>query len=338
MNKIRLLLPALFTGLFAYCNTSEPVTAERAIAFINSLSEAQKNKSVFSFTDMGRYEFSFLPVYMIPRRGLPLKELDSIQKNKFSELLHEFLSQEGVTKIKNIISLENVLKETERNQLRDEGVYSIAFFGMPGKDSAWGWKFEGHHISLNFTVVKNEISFAPLFTGSNPAEIKEGPRKGFRVLKNEEDEAYALMNLFSAEQREKAVFSKQALSEIATFSASEAAPLKPVGIFLKEMTGEQKKQFDKLLDVYLNNLPPILAAKRRKKINAEDLNELRFGWAGSVERGRHHYFRIQGKNFLIELDNTQNNGNHIHTVWRDFYGDFGRDLLMDHYRHTPHPH
>jgi hypothetical protein len=144
--------------------------------------------------------------------------------------------------------------------------------------------------------------------------------------------------MFTASQKEKAIFSQVALSEIATFSASETAPLLPVGIFVKEMSENQKKQLDKLLGVYLSNIPPILAEKRRKKIANEDINDLRFGWAGSTEPGKAHYYRIQGKNFIIELDNTQTNANHIHSVWRDFYGDFGRDLLMEHYRNTKHPH
>ena len=311
---------------------------DKAIAFINSLNEIQKTKSLFPFSDMGRYEFTFLPVSMIPRRGIQLKELDALQKIKLNELLQEYLSNEGVTKVKNIISLENVLKELENNDRRDEGVYTVSFFGMPGKDAAWGWKFEGHHISLNFTIVNNQVVFAPLFMGSNPAEIKNGPRKGFRALKNEEDEAFILVNMFTPAQREKAIFSQVALSEIATFSASETAPLLPVGIFVKELNVNQKKQLDKLLGVYLSNIPPILAERRMKKIVNEDINELRFGWAGSTEPGKEHYYRIQGKNFIIELDNTQTNANHIHSVWRDFYGDFGRDLLMEHYRNTKHPH
>jgi hypothetical protein len=340
MNKNKVLLYLLFLLIVISISSfhHKLETNDKAIAFINSLTEAQKTKSLFPFSDMGRYEFTFLPVYTIPRRGIQLKELDSVQKIKLNELLQEYLSNEGVTKVKNIISLENVLKELEKNDRRDEGVYTISFFGMPGKDSVWSWKFEGHHISLNFTIVRGQVVFAPLFMGSNPAEIKEGPRKGFRALKNEEDEAYALINMFSSSQREKVIFSQQALSEIATFSASETAPLLPAGIFVKEMNNDQKKQLDRLLGVYLSNLPPILAEKRRRKIAKEDINDLRFGWAGSTEPGKAHYYRIQGKNFIIELDNTQNNANHIHSVWRDFYGDFGRDLLMEHYHSTKHPH
>lgn len=337
-NKTLLLLLSFLVVTSIFSFRPKPETDDKAIAFINSLNEAQKTKSLFPFTDTARYKFSFLPVHTVPRLGVQLKELDDSQKAKLNELLQEYLSNEGLTKMKNIISLENVLKDLEKNDRRDEGLYAVSFFGMPGKDSAWGWKFEGHHLSLNFTIVNHQVVFTPLFMGTNPAEVKEGPRKGFRALKNEEDEAFTLVNMMTATQREKVIFQQQAPIEIVTFNASETRPLLPVGIFVKEMKDDQKKQMDKLLGAYLSNMPPILAEKRRKKIADEDINDLRFGWAGSTEPGQPHYYRLQGKNFMIELDNTQNNANHIHSVWRDFYGDFGRDLLQEHYHNTKHPH
>ena len=338
MHKFCLLLFSFVLSVSVFSKPADPGKGDNAAVFINSLSESQKAKALFPVNDTGRNKFVFLPPATVPRTGLKLKEIDSLQKIKLFVLLNDFLSDEGMNKVKNIIGLENVLRDLEKSDRRDEGLYVVAFFGMPGKDTAWSWKFEGHHLSLNFTVVKNEIRFAPLFMGSNPAEIREGPRKGFRALKNEEDEAYALMNLFTDQQKEKVIFNKQALPEIVTFSTSQVSPLEPAGMYVKEMKADQKKQFNKLLDVYLNNLPPIMAGKRRKKIEAEDMNELRFAWAGPEEPGKAHYYRIQGKNFLIELDNAQNNANHIHSVWRDFYGDFGRDILMEHYHSTKHPH
>jgi Protein of unknown function (DUF3500) len=338
MNKTITLLLTLLLSVNLFSKTTDPAKGDKAVAFINSLNESQKAKALFPMNDTGRQKTNALPPASVPRNGLKLKEMDSVQKKILFILLNDFLSDEGMTKIKNIMSLENVLRDIEKSDRRDEGLYFVAFFGMPGKDTAWSWKFEGHHLSLNFTVVKDEIRFAPLFMGSNPAEIREGPRKGFRALKSEEDEAYALMKLFTDQQKEKVIFNKQPLNDIVSFGVSQVSPLEPAGMFVKEMSAEQKKQLNKLIDVYLSNLPPILAGKRRKKINAEDMNELRFGWAGSDEPGKQHYYRIQGKTFLIELDNAQNNGNHIHSAWRDFYGDFGRDLLMEHYKNSPHLH
>jgi hypothetical protein len=338
MTKSCWLFLALLFSIPVLSRKNDPGKGDKASAFINSLNQTQKAKALFPLTDTGRQKTNALPPASVPRNGLKLKEMEPEQKVKLFELLNDFLSDEGVTKVKNIMSLENVLREIEKNDRRDEGLYFVAFFGMPDKDTAWGWKFEGHHLSLNFTVVKNEIRFAPLFMGSNPAEIREGSRTGFRVLKSEEDEAYALMKLFSGPQKQKVIFTNQPLPDIITFNQSEVAPLEPAGIPVKEMTEAQKKQLLKVIDVYLSNLPPILADKRKKKIKAEDINDLRFAWAGPEEPGKQHYYRIQGKNFLIELDNAQNNGNHIHSTWRDFYGDFGRDLLREHYQSHPHPH
>ena len=336
-NKLQLLLLLLvITGAYSFHPKKE--NENKAIEFINALTEEQKTKAVFSFTEMSRYEFSFLPVYMIPRRGIQLKELDSIQKIKLNELLQSYLSDDGYSKIKNIMSLEDVLRDLEKNNGRDPGLYTVSFYGMPRKDSTWGWKFEGHHISLNFTIIKNQVVFAPFFLGANPAEVKEGPQKGLRSLKDEEDEAFTLINMLTEKQKQKAIFSLQPLIEIATSNASEVTPLQPAGILVKEMSSDQKKQLDKLLGTYLSSMPPLLAKNRMKKIANEDMNELRFGWAGATEPGKPHYYRIQGKNFLVEFDNTQNKANHIHTVWRDFYGDFGRDLLREHYHNTKHPH
>ena len=183
MTKAKLLLFFFLFTTIIFSFNAKLGNDDKAIAFINSLNETQKIKTVFSFSEMNRYEFSYLPVYLIPRRGIQLKELDSIQRNKFNELLQSYLSTSGYDKVKNIMSLEDVLKELEKNEGRDKGVYSIAFYGMPNKDSAWGFKFEGHHVSLNFTIVKNQVVFAPFFMGANPAEVKEGNRKGFRALK-----------------------------------------------------------------------------------------------------------------------------------------------------------
>ena len=338
MKKLTWLILFWVFTLPVLSNSTDPGKGDKAAAFINSLNEIQKTKALFEINDTGRQKTNALPPASVPRNGLKLNEMDSLQKIKLFLLLHDFLSDEGITKVKNIMSLENVLRDLEKSDRRDEGLYFVAFFGMPGKDIAWSWKFEGHHLSLNFTVVKNEIRFAPLFMGSNPAEVREGPRTGFRALKNEDDEAYALMKLFTDQQKEKVIFNKQPLPDIVTFNKSDVSPLDRVGMNVSEMNAEQKKQLNKLIGVYLSNLPPILASKRRKKIDAEDMHELQFGWAGSDEPGKQHYYRIQGKTFLIELDNAQNNGNHIHSVWRDFYGDFGRDLLLEHYKNAQHPH
>jgi len=310
----------------------------KAMAFVNSLNDTQKKKAVFPFDEMNRYEWHYLPAAMVPRNGIGVKDLDSVQKKNLYALMQVYLSKEGYARTKDIMSFEYLLKELEpNNAIRIPENYFVTIYGTPGKDTTWGWKFSGHHVALNFTIVNDQLSFAPFFFGAYPAEVKDGPKKGTRLLKDEEDLGFELVNSLSPEQKQKALFDLKAFTDIVTTNAAHVTPLKPVGIFAKDMTHEQKVVLNKLIVAYLLSMPTEIAKARMKKITKEDMNSVRFGWAGGMELGIPHYYRVQGKSFLIEFDNTQNNANHIHTVWRDFNGDFGADLLREHY-HTSHHH
>jgi hypothetical protein len=294
---------------------------------------------VFAFEEMSRYEWHYLPATMASRQGIAMKTLDSTQKQNVYALLNHYLSNNGYTRTKDIMNNEYLLKELEPNNAnRIPENYFIAFYGNPGKDSTWGWKFSGHHIALNFTIVKNELAFAPFFFGIYPAEIKSGANKGRQIIKDEEELGFALINSLSAEQKSTAIFQLEAFTEIVTTNASRVAPLDAVGILAKDMTHEQKMVLNKLIVAYLSSMPGKIAETRMKRIVSEEFNGIRFGWAGGLKPGEPHYYRVQGKTFLIELDNTQNNANHIHSVWRDFNGDFGVDLLKEHYQTSKHHH
>ncbi len=309
----------------------------RAIAFVNSLNDAQKKNAVFPFDEMNRYDWHFVPATTVTRNGIAVKDLNNNQKDNLYTLMQIYLSKEGYTKTKNIMSLEYLLKELEpENTSRVPENYFVAFYGKPGKDSVWGWKFGGHHIALNFTIVNDQFSFAPFFFGANPAQVKDGPKKGLRILRYEEDLGFVLINSLTPEQKVKAIFQLKAFDEIVTTNKAHVAPLNPVGIFASEMTPQQKITLNKLIAAYLFSMPSDIAKTRMKKITAEDMNAIRFGWAGGTVSGQPHYYRVQGATFLIEFDNTQNNANHIHTVWRDFNGDFGEDLLREHYDKSQH--
>ena len=232
---------------------------------------------------------------------------------------------------------EYLLKEMEpNNPNRIPENYFVSVYGSPGKDSIWGWKFSGHHVALNFTIVNDQLAFAPFFFGIYPAEVKDGQKKGQRLLKDEEDLGFLLVNSLSEEQKHTAIFQLKAFSDIVTTNAIQVGPLDPIGIFGNELTHAQKTSLNKLIVAYLLSMPKSIAKVRMEKINAEDMNSICFGWGGGTKPGIPHYYRIQGKSFLIEFDNTQNNANHIHSVWRDFNGDFGEDLLKEHYEHSHH--
>ena len=311
--------------------------SDKAIVLINSLSNIQKQKATFPFDEMNRYEWSYLPATMVPRTGISVKDLDSTQKQHLYTLLKVYLSNEGYARTLNIMSFEYLLKELEpNNPNRIPENYFVAIYGNPGKDSVWGWKLSGHHVALNFTLVNDQLAFAPFFFGVYPAEVKDGPKKGMRIIKDEEDLGFELVNSLNEEQKAKAVFQLKAYSDIVTTNSQQVAPFKPVGILASEMTPDQKTVLNKLIVAYLSSMPAEIAKTRMKKITTEDMNAIRFGWAGGTVTGKPHYYRVQGKTFLIEFDNTQSNANHIHAVWRDFNGDFGADLLREHYHNSKH--
>ncbi|WP_242204181.1 DUF3500 domain-containing protein [Aestuariivivens insulae] len=313
------------------------LTNKPAVDFLKSLTQAQRNKTQMPFNDGSRMLWHYFPSSMFQRAGIQLNALDSNQKSKLEELLKTFLSETGYIKTMKIIDLENVLLEISGDSvMRNPENYLVAFYGNPEKDSLWAFSFEGHHISLNFTTHKGKVEIAPRFFGANPARILSGPREGERTLQKEEDLGFELLNSLSKEQRELAIFQKKPFSEIVTGNSTKVEPLSPVGIMYGQLTKNQQFIFLKLLDEYLSTIPPKLAEKRMNSIKDEEINEVRFGWAGATVLGQGHYYRMQGKSFLIEFDNVQNEANHIHTVWRDFNGDFGRDLIKEHYKNSNH--
>jgi Protein of unknown function (DUF3500) len=310
-----------------------------ALTVVNSLDSTQKAKAIFPFDDMSRYDWNYLPASLIPRRGVSLKDLDSTKKKNVYTLLKSFLSDKGFLRTQDIMNNEYYLKELEPNMIhRIPENHFIAFYGTPAKDSVWGWKFSGHHIALNFTVVNNQLALTPIFFGVYPAEIKEGNNKGRRIIKDEEDIGFELINMFTNEQKAKAIFQSKAFNDIVTTNAIQVGPLTPAGIVAKDLTIQQKNILNKLIVCHLSSMPANIAEMRMKRIVAEDFNQIRFGWAGGLVKGVPHYYRIQGKTFLIEFDNTTHNANHIHIVWRDFDGDFGVDLLNEHYKKSKHHH
>lgn len=308
-----------------------------AVDFLNSLSKEQRKKTEFQFEDASKEVWHFIPASMFSRPGIGLAELTSNQEQLLNKLLQSSLSKVGYKKIKKIMDLENILLEISGDSImRDPENYFVAFYGNPQKDSLWAWSFEGHHLSLNFTISNDEISFAPRFLGANPAKILSGTRKGERTLEKEDDLGLQLINSLTNEQRKIAILHEKPNFQIVTKNKSSVNPLNSVGIKYDDLNINQQKLFIKLLDEYLSNMPAKQAQKRRESIKHEEMDEVRFGWAGATAAGKGHYYRIQGKSFLIEFENVQNNANHIHTVWRDFDGDFGRDLIREHYKNSDH--
>lgn len=302
-----------------------------ASAFISTLSPDQRKAALFDFADRERYDWHYVPRR---RAGLPLRDMSAGQRSMAFAFLKAGLSDEGYRKAITITRLETVLSRIEAGNPmgRDPQKYFFSFFGRPSKTGTWGWRVEGHHLSLNVTIVKGQLfSTAPRFLGANPATVDHGELAGMRILSVEEDLARTLAASMTPQQLAKTVFSRQPYRDIVTGNAETVSSPDPVGISAAELDRGQHENLIRLIDEYVSTMPPEIARQRMELIRREDLGKIRFGWAGALAPGRPHYYRIQGQRFLIEYDNVQNGANHIHTVWRDFDGDFGRDLLRNHY-------
>ncbi|HKS05901.1 MAG TPA: DUF3500 domain-containing protein [Gemmatimonadaceae bacterium] len=325
--------------------------ANAANAFLESLTPEQRQRATFAFDSSERTHWHFVPVEAFARNGLTIKDMTAKQRELAHALLKAGLSQRGYMTATQIMELENILGAMEAARRaaaaqpsrtapieRDPLKYFFSIFGTPSARGTWGWRAEGHHVSLQFTIVNGSlVSSTPSFFGVNPAEVREpGPKQGTRILAAEEDAARALVEALDESQRKVAILDTVAPNDIVTMANVKVDPLAPVGIAFTALNASQRTLLRKLIDVYANQMATDIAADRITRIEKGGWDRVTFAWAGTLARGARHYYRVQGPSFLIEYDNTQNNANHIHSVWRDFAGDFGVDLLREHVRGLPH--
>ena len=329
--KTRLSFLLLIFPLAIQAQKKEVLT--NAQTFISTLTPELKLKAQFPFDDAERFNWNFVP---IQRKGITFYDFTPKQRDAAMTLLKSSLSEQGYQKATAIVNLENVLKMVENrgadDHFRDPMNYHFWVFGTPDEKKPWAWRFEGHHVSLNFSLLNGEIvSSTPSFFGSNPGIVKEGSSKGMEVLKQETDMGFAFVNSLSAAQRSTALLSETALPEIVSGNNRKAVLLTPAGLGFKEMNKDQQTSLLKLLDLYVKNYAFGFSKKLMEKIKKAGIENLTFAWAGSLQPGAGHYYRIQGPMLLIEYDNTQNNANHVHTTIRDLNDDFAEDILREHY-------
>lgn len=314
-----------------------PQMAEIAKTFLGSLTAEQKAKASFAFTDDERENWHFVP---IERKGLPMKEMSPQSRLLAHALLSTGLSARGVTKAATIMSLEEVLYQIEgaadeskreaTRAKRDPEKYFVLIFGEPGSKGVWGWRVEGHHLSLNYTIKDGQIvRTTPSFFGSNPGEVREGPLTGVRVLAREEELGRELVKSLTPEQAQKAVVPGDAPKEMLTAQERKVNALTPDGLPDSELNEAQKALLKTIMEEYLMRVRPDIAREELDAIKNSGA-PVHFVWMGGKERGEPHYYRVQGKTFVLEYDNVQNGANHVHSVWRSFDGDFGRDILGEH--------
>ena len=323
----------------AHAQTTTPLAAARRV--IDAATPAQRTQMLQPFTDAARTDWHYTPRR---RDGLAWKAMPAPLREATTSLMRTALNERGLDKVRALMALEITLRELEAFGLsRDPENYALAIYGEPGS-GGWGWRIEGHHLSLHFSLEGDRVvSTLPQFFGANPAVVPRdvgggAPRTGFRLLGSEEDMARQWLAGLNPAQRGRAIFDTRTYGDIVSRNVARAQPLDAVGprgglqvgLGFGEMDAAQQAQVLKLIGAFADHLQPDLVEARLARVRAAPLESIRVGWAGSTQPREPHYFRIQGANFLIEFDNS--GGNHIHSVWRDFEGDFGRDVLREHYR------
>ena len=331
-----LLILAIFTlPLLAKELPPEVLSAVVANKFLATLDADQKAKANLPFTGDERENFHYTPH---ERAGLPLKEMNDAQKAAAMLLLDSTISEKGRLKISQVMTLEGLLAEIEKNPtFRDSSKYYVSIFGTPGDPKGWGWRFEGHHLSFNITLVAGkDISVTPTFLGTNPGEVREGRLKGLRALAEEEDIARTLVTTLLAAGKSAAVFSDKTPTDILSAEKRAVTALEPLGVSAADMTEAQRAALLNLISQYTGRYRSEIAKADMAKIEKAGIDKILFAWSGGTKLGEAYYYRIQGPTFLMECCNIQNQANHVHASWRDFTGDFGRDILGEHFKDSSH--
>ena len=325
---------ATFLPFGAAAQTIDPARriADAATRFLAGLDESQRRQAVIAFDAPNRLDWHYIPR---SRQGLPLSAMSPAQAASARALLASVLNERGLQALDNVRLVEGVLRE-QQGSFRDPDRYYVSVFGTPGT-FPWGWRFEGHHLSFNVSLpAAGRIAVTPFFLGSHPATVRDGPHKGLRPLGPAEDLARQLMASLGEQQRRTAIIADRSFGEIVASPQREADLGSPRGLEIAELDGAARRLVEALVDRFVGALAPDLAEAQKRRVMEQELARFRFAWAGPLDPAQGHYFRLHGPATLIEHDNTQNNANHIHSVWRDLAADFGTDALADHYRSKPH--
>jgi len=323
--------------------------------FLKTLNEQQLQRVSYNFNDTSRTKWTNLPVGLAPRPGLKYGDLSAESKIQFHHILTTLLSSQGYLKTTSIMKLDDILNEVyetayKNKEISDDEIkelrdlkwdfsnYFISLWGKPETTDPWGLKFEGHHISLNLSVAGNEFSLTPLFMGTDPSEVHTTKYAGLRVLSKEEDYGFRLINALNEEQKKLATISQEVPKDIITNPNGEQRLTKYEGIKASSLKPEQKELLEYIIREYVNNLEHEKAHEYTDKFEKSGIDNIYFGWIGSYEPQKPHYYVINGPDFIIEYDNMgfQMNGNHIHSIWREKGNDFGEDILKSHYLEHKH--
>ena len=321
-----------FGGASAQSADAAQRIADQASRFLATLDDGQRSKVLIAFESSNRLDWHYIPR---SRPGVSLGEMTPAQAEAARALFATVLNEQGLRLLDGVRLLEGVLRE-QQGSWRDPGRYYVVVFGTPGR-FPWGWRFEGHHLSLNVALpAAGHVAVTPFFVGAHPATVRDGRDKSLRLLGASEDLARQIMTTLPDAQRRVALIANRSFGEIVASPQREQDLGQPRGLELGAMAGSSRQLVEALMDRFLGTLAPDLVAAQKRRVMDQGLDRFRFAWAGSVQPGEAYYFRVHGPATLIEYDNTQNSANHIHSVWRDLASDFGNDALAEHYRRQPH--
>jgi hypothetical protein len=314
--------------------------AQAARNLLESLPTDLRDKATRPLADPERTSWNFVPGEYA---GVQLGDLDDAQRALAHALLRTPLSTQGYLAVTTIISLETVLRELESRPGRDASHrdplrYAILLFGEPGS-AAWAWRLQGHHVSLRFCEIDGKVvAVTPAFLGANPATVRSGPRAGLRALGHLQELGARLFTSLRDAQRAEAVLPGETPRDVILGPTRAADFLgAPKGVAFADLDEAQRTVMVRILHEFAGLLDDEIAREQMERIQSRGLDGIRFAFAGSVADGEGQYWRLHGPTFVIEYDNTQNDANHVHTVWRDLERDFGEDLLRAHHETHPHP-
>ena len=310
--------------------------AAAATAFLAALPSDLQGRALFDFGAAERVNWHYIPRR---REGVTFKDMPASARTAAHALMQASLSETGYAKALNVIRLEELLRQTEMlgGFFRDPENYAVSVFGTPGPAAPWGWRLEGHHLSLNFTLAPGKpMAVTPAFMGANPAEVRSGPLQGLRTLAQEEDLAHGLAKTMDAGQRQRMLIGTSSLGDIVHGPGRGQTFEAPAGVAASALGVSQRAQLVRLVEAYARNMRADVAETELRRIREAGVERLHLAWAGSLDPGHPHYYRIHGPTVLIEFDNTQSSANHIHSVWHDPGNAFGADILRAHYERGHH--
>jgi hypothetical protein len=350
MKYIFTFLVAVLCAMQSYAQSYSGELRAVAADILDSMTDLQKKRVSYDINDSARVKWNNLPVGLRARGGVNIGSMTEGQRIQLHRLLSVSLSSQGYLKSTGVFHLDNLLNQMyDSLKLRgkvDERTYKflmdlqwshknfyLAFFGDPRKDEVWGYKVEGHHLSLNFTFAKDKVSVTPFFIGSDPAEYRILEYAGWRLLGQEDDLGLQLVNALTPEMRKRATWDTVVPGDIITGAESGKRLIKPWGVKGSEMNAAQRDLMARIIREYVFNFEWDKANEEYNKIMKQGLKDVYFGWIGPYTEDKSHYYMLSGPGFLIEMDNR---GNHIHTIWREKGNEYGEDVLKQHYLATPH--